>query len=82
MSIDTVADWPASSGGLRPRTVSCGRGERRGQDQTRARLTQLAAEFESMLLLQMLKEMRKSGSWEDEGEDAERLRRRDDARDD
>jgi murein DD-endopeptidase MepM/ murein hydrolase activator NlpD len=38
-------------------------------EQTRARLTQLAAEFESMLLLQMLKEMRKSGSWAEEGED-------------
>jgi murein DD-endopeptidase MepM/ murein hydrolase activator NlpD len=38
------------------------------KDQARARLTQLAAEFESMLLLQMLKEMRKSGSWGDEEE--------------
>jgi murein DD-endopeptidase MepM/ murein hydrolase activator NlpD len=35
-------------------------------EQTRARLMQLAAEFESMLLLQMLKEMRKAGSWDDE----------------
>jgi murein DD-endopeptidase MepM/ murein hydrolase activator NlpD len=34
----------------------------------RERLTQLAAEFESMLLLQMLKEMRKAGSWGDEEE--------------
>jgi murein DD-endopeptidase MepM/ murein hydrolase activator NlpD len=40
-------------------------------EQTRARLTQLAAEFESMLLLQMLKEMRKSGSWADEDEHAD-----------
>jgi len=34
-------------------------------DAERARLTQLAAEFESMLLLQMIKEMRKSASWEE-----------------
>jgi murein DD-endopeptidase MepM/ murein hydrolase activator NlpD len=34
-------------------------------EQTRARLAQLAAEFEAMLLLQMLKEMRKSGSWDE-----------------
>jgi murein DD-endopeptidase MepM/ murein hydrolase activator NlpD len=34
-------------------------------EQTRARLTQLASEFESMLLLQMLKEMRKSASWDE-----------------
>jgi murein DD-endopeptidase MepM/ murein hydrolase activator NlpD len=30
------------------------------------RLARLAGEFESMLLVQMLREMRKSGSWEDE----------------
>jgi murein DD-endopeptidase MepM/ murein hydrolase activator NlpD len=41
-------------------------GEGSGSAQTRARLMQLAAEFESMLLLQMLKEMRKSGSWMNE----------------
>jgi len=39
-------------------------------EQTRARLTQLAAEFESMLLLQMLKEMRKAGSWDEKGEES------------
>jgi murein DD-endopeptidase MepM/ murein hydrolase activator NlpD len=33
------------------------------------RLARVAAEFESMLLLQMLREMRKSGSWADEDED-------------
>jgi murein DD-endopeptidase MepM/ murein hydrolase activator NlpD len=38
------------------------------REQTRARLTQLAAEFESMLLLQMLKEMRRAGSWEEKDE--------------
>jgi murein DD-endopeptidase MepM/ murein hydrolase activator NlpD len=38
------------------------------KEQMRARLTQLAAEFEAMLLLQMLKEMRKSSSWGDEDE--------------
>ena len=34
------------------------------------RLARLAGEFEAMLLVQMLREMRKSGSWQDEGEEA------------
>ena len=34
----------------------------------RERLTALASEFESMLLLQMLKEMRKAGSWDTDGD--------------
>jgi len=34
----------------------------------REQIKRVAAEFESMLMLQMLKEMRKSGSWEDESE--------------
>jgi murein DD-endopeptidase MepM/ murein hydrolase activator NlpD len=48
--------------------------DRAGQDRApepgseRERLLRAAAEFESMLMLQMLKEMRKSGSWEDEEE--------------
>jgi murein DD-endopeptidase MepM/ murein hydrolase activator NlpD len=33
------------------------------------KLARLAGEFESMLLVQMLREMRKSGSWQDEGEE-------------
>jgi murein DD-endopeptidase MepM/ murein hydrolase activator NlpD len=33
------------------------------------KLARVAGEFESMLLLQMLREMRKSGSWKDEDED-------------
>jgi len=33
------------------------------------KLARLAGEFESMLLLQMLREMRKSGSWKDEDEE-------------
>jgi len=33
------------------------------------RLARAAGEFESMLVLQMLREMRKSGSWKDENED-------------
>jgi murein DD-endopeptidase MepM/ murein hydrolase activator NlpD len=40
-------------------------------EQTRTQLARLAAEFESMLLLQMLKEMRKAGSWDDEEEHAD-----------
>jgi murein DD-endopeptidase MepM/ murein hydrolase activator NlpD len=38
----------------------------------RARLARLAAEFESMLLLQMLKEMRKAGSWVEDGGEKEK----------
>lgn len=37
----------------------------------REKLKSVAAEFESMLLVQMLKDMRKAGSWED-GEDTEK----------
>jgi murein DD-endopeptidase MepM/ murein hydrolase activator NlpD len=33
------------------------------------KLARLAGEFESMLLVQMLREMRKAGSWQDENED-------------
>jgi murein DD-endopeptidase MepM/ murein hydrolase activator NlpD len=59
VSVNSVADVV--------RSLRADGGERGANtEQTRARLTQLAAEFESMLLLQMLKEMRKSGSWEDE----------------
>ena len=36
------------------------------------RLARVAGEFESMLLLQMLREMRKSGSWKDEDEDKDK----------
>jgi murein DD-endopeptidase MepM/ murein hydrolase activator NlpD len=37
-------------------------------DQSREQIKRLAAEFESMLTLQMLKEMRKSASWGDQSE--------------
>ena len=36
----------------------------------REQLQRIAAEFESMLLVQVLKDMRRSGSWEEEGESA------------
>ena len=36
------------------------------------KLARVAGEFESMLLLQMLREMRKSGSWKDEDEDKDK----------
>ena len=35
------------------------------------KLATAAAEFESMLMLQMLREMRKSGSWKDESEESD-----------
>jgi murein DD-endopeptidase MepM/ murein hydrolase activator NlpD len=63
VSIDTAASIvnaaPTGTGGKTANT-----------DQTRARLTQLAAEFESMLLLQMLKEMRKSASWDEQTQES------------
>lgn len=37
------------------------------------RLARVAGEFESMLLLQMLREMRKSGKWQDEDENDDKL---------
>ena len=37
------------------------------------RLARVAGEFESMLLLQMLREMRKSGKWQDEDEDGDKM---------
>ena len=63
MNIDTVADIVRSA-----RAEAGGKTAESGakSEQTRARLTQLASEFESMLLLQMLKEMRKASSWGDE----------------
>ena len=39
-------------------------------DAQREQLKRIAAEFESMLLVQVLKDMRRSGSWEEEGEAA------------
>jgi len=39
-----------------------------GPGSERERLMRVAQEFESMLMLQMLKEMRKAGSWDDENE--------------
>jgi murein DD-endopeptidase MepM/ murein hydrolase activator NlpD len=39
------------------------------ESRNQARVGQLAAEFESMLLLQMLREMRAAGSWKVEGDD-------------
>jgi murein DD-endopeptidase MepM/ murein hydrolase activator NlpD len=41
-----------------------------GPGSERDRLVRVAQEFESMLMLQMLKEMRKAGSWADEDEKA------------
>jgi murein DD-endopeptidase MepM/ murein hydrolase activator NlpD len=67
VSIDTVA-------GLNGRSAealgSADKSASADKEQTRARLAQLAAEFESMLLLQMLKEMRKAGSWDEEGDES------------
>ncbi len=67
MSIEAVTDIIARRAEASAfATASADKSASANSEQTRARLTQLAAEFESMLLLQMLKEMRKSGSWADE----------------
>jgi murein DD-endopeptidase MepM/ murein hydrolase activator NlpD len=68
VNIDTVAEIvlgrrSAEREGGRAARAEAGAND---SDHTRARLTQLAAEFESMLLLQMLKEMRKASTWGDE----------------
>jgi murein DD-endopeptidase MepM/ murein hydrolase activator NlpD len=52
-----------AAGIVQPGRVGSSEASASDSEQTRTRLMQLAAEFESMLLLQMLKEMRKSGSW-------------------
>ncbi|HLG55884.1 MAG TPA: peptidoglycan DD-metalloendopeptidase family protein [Vicinamibacterales bacterium] len=61
MSIETVAD-------LVQRARAESSSASGPTDQTRAKLMRVAAEFESLLLLQMLKEMRRSGSWDEEDE--------------
>jgi murein DD-endopeptidase MepM/ murein hydrolase activator NlpD len=63
VSTDGIADLLARAPSL---TADANRPAADGPD--RERLKTLAAEFESMLLLQMLKEMRKAGSWDDEGD--------------
>lgn len=62
MSIESVGDLLQ-----RARTQAAPRDEA-GPGSERDRLMRVAQEFESMLMLQMLKEMRKAGSWDDEDE--------------
>jgi len=57
-------------GGHRSAEASAGTSASADSAETRARLTQLAAEFESMLLLQMLKEMRKAASWDEDKDES------------
>jgi murein DD-endopeptidase MepM/ murein hydrolase activator NlpD len=52
--------------------AAAGAGDQPGQPD-RERVKQIAAQFESMLLVQMLREMRESGKWEDESPEAEGL---------
>jgi murein DD-endopeptidase MepM/ murein hydrolase activator NlpD len=67
VSIDTVAGL---TGRRAEASASADTSASANNEQTRARLAQLAAEFESMLLLQMLKEMRKAGSWDEDDEES------------
>jgi len=62
VSIESVGDLLQ-----RARAESASRDEA-GPGSERDRLMRVAQEFESMLMLQMLKEMRKAGSWDDEDE--------------
>jgi murein DD-endopeptidase MepM/ murein hydrolase activator NlpD len=62
VSIESIGDLLQ-----RARTESAPRDEA-GPGSERDRLVRVAQEFESMLMLQMLKEMRKAGSWADDEE--------------
>ena len=62
MSIESIGDLLQ-----RARTQAAPKDEA-GSGSERERLIRVAQEFESMLMLQMLKEMRKAGSWDDEDE--------------
>jgi murein DD-endopeptidase MepM/ murein hydrolase activator NlpD len=62
VSIESIGDLLQ-----RARAESASRDEA-GPGSERERLMRVAQEFESMLMLQMLKEMRKAGSWADEDE--------------
>lgn len=52
----------------RARTAAAEPRDRTASGDDRQRLASLAAEFESMLLVQVLRDMRRSGRWGDEGE--------------
>jgi len=63
VSVDGVADLLS-----RAHSLAGEAGKPAPNASERERLVALAAEFESTLLLQMLKEMRKAGSWDDDGD--------------
>jgi murein DD-endopeptidase MepM/ murein hydrolase activator NlpD len=56
----------------RARATAAGRAERDASVDQREHLQRMAAEFESMLLVQMLRDMRKAGDW-GEGDDTDTL---------
>ncbi len=62
MSIESIGDL------LQRARAEAAPKDEAGPGSERERLTRVAQEFESMLMLQMLKEMRKAGSWDDENE--------------
>lgn len=77
MSLDRIADIVlrarlASTSGIGgAQGIATSRaGEPGSTEAVRQRLERVAAEFESMLLTQMLRDMRKTGSWKEDGEDA------------
>ena len=63
MSVDGIADLLS-----RAHSLARGANTPAADASERERLSSMAAEFESMLLLQMLKEMRQSGSWGDDSD--------------
>jgi murein DD-endopeptidase MepM/ murein hydrolase activator NlpD len=58
-----------STGPVGPLSLSASLAPKPGATPEQTRLAALATEFESMLLGQMLREMRKAGSWKDESEE-------------
>ena len=62
-------DVPAAAADRSRRSEAADRSRRSSDRPEEAKLAKLAGEFESMLLLQMLREMRQSGSWKDEDDE-------------
>ena len=67
MSLDKIV--PLAPGGVEGLAIGARAADAKPTSAEGQRLARVAGEFESMLLLQMLREMRKSGSWKDEDED-------------
>ncbi len=66
MSLDLGrASEPAPSAATRDAAAPAPASDRTARERQREQLTRIAQEFESMLLVQVLRDMRRAGSWED-----------------